>query len=80
MLRRLNERNVACARSAPIPSGTSKVSKHSSRANSRGGRASSVAAARAKEAARIAELKAEISMLENRQTLEARSFSASSRR
>ena len=42
----------------PFPSGASKVSKHSSRVSSRSGHASSVAAARAKEAARIAELKA----------------------
>ena len=67
------EDSISCA-GTPIPSGTSKVSKHSSRASSRGGRASSVAAARAKEAARIAELKAEISMLEKRQTLEEKTF------
>ena len=67
------EDSISCA-GTPIPSGTSKVSKHSSRASSRGGRASSVAAARAKEAARIAELKAEMSMLEKRQTLEEKTF------
>ena len=67
------EDSISCA-GTPIPSGTSKVSKHSSRASSRGGRASSVAAARAKEAARIAELKAEISMLEKHQTLEEKKF------
>ena len=61
------EDSISCA-GMPIPSGTSKVSKHSSRASSRGGRASSVAAAR------IAELKAEISMLEKRQTLEEKKF------
>ena len=61
------EDSISCA-GMPIPSGASKVSKHSSRASWRDGRASSVAAARAKEAARIAELKADISML--RQTLE----------
>ena len=38
------EDSISCA-GTPIPSGASKVSKHSSRASSRGGRASSVAAA-----------------------------------
>ena len=61
------EDSISCA-GMPIPTGASKVSKHSSRGSWRDGRASSVAAARAKEAARIAELKADISML--RQTLE----------
>ena len=67
------EDSISCA-GTPIPSGTSKVSKHSSRASSRGGHASSVAAARAKEAARIAEFKAEISILEKCQTLEEKKF------
>ena len=58
----------------PIPSGASKVSKDSSRAKSRGGRTSSVTAARTKEVARIAELKVDISMLEKRQTLDEEKF------
>jgi len=67
------EDSISCA-GTPIPSGTSKVSKHSSKASSRGGRTSSVAAARAIEAARIAELKAEISMLEKRRAFEEKKF------
>ena len=70
------EDSISCTGS-PIPSGPSgalKVSKHSSRASSRGGRASTVAAVRAKETARIAELKAEISMLEKCQALEEKKF------
>ena len=43
------EDSISCA-GLSIPSGASKVSKHSSRTSSRGGRASSVETARAKEA------------------------------
>ena len=65
--------SISCAGTL-IPSGASKISKHSSRARSRGGRTSSVAAARATEVARIAELKADISMLQKRQTLDEEKF------
>ena len=65
--------SISCA-GTPIPSGASKISKGSSRARSRCGRTLSVAAARAKEVARIAELKADISMLEKHQTLDEEKF------
>ena len=67
------EDSISCA-GTPIPSGASKVSKQSSRVSLPGGRAPSVAAARAKEATRIAELKTKISMLEKYQTLEEKKF------
>ena len=58
------EDSVSCS-GMPTPSGVSKTSKNPSRASSRGSRASSVALARAKEAAKVAEIRAEIRMLEN---------------
>ena len=55
-------------------SSTSKHSKQSSRTSCRGSRAASIEAARAKEAARLAELEAEKVMLDKRQALEERKF------
>ena len=52
----------------------SRTSKRSSRASSRVSRTSSLFVARAKEAARVAELKAERSMLDKRQVLEEQKF------
>ena len=58
------------------PSRTSKTSRHSSRTSSRGSSTStsSVTLARAKEAAKVAELEAEKRMLEKRQALEEKKF------
>ncbi|XP_067023711.1 tyrosine kinase receptor Cad96Ca-like [Acropora muricata] len=58
--------SISCA-GTPTPS---RRSKHSSSVISRGSHTSSVALARAKEAARAVELKAEIAKLEKRQALE----------
>ena len=58
--------SISCA-GTPTPS---RRSRHSSSVSSRGSHTFSVALARAKEAARAAELKAEIAMLEKRQALE----------
>lgn len=58
--------SISCV-GTPTPS---RRSRHSSSVSSRGSHTSSVALARAKEAARAAELKAEIAMLEKRQALE----------
>ena len=62
--------SISCA-GTPTPS---RRSRHSSSVSSRGSHTSSVALARAKEAARAAELKAEIAMLEKRQALEEKKF------
>jgi len=67
------EDSVSCS-DRPTPSGVSKTSKNPSRASLRGSRASSVALARAKEAAKVAEIRAEIRMLEKRQALEEKKF------
>ena len=62
--------SISCA-GMPTPS---RRSRNSSSVSSRGSHTSSVALARAKEAARAAELKAEIAMLEKRQALEEKKF------
>lgn len=67
------EDSVSCA-GAGSPSRTSRTSRRSTRAGSRASRTSSLLVARAKEAARVAELKAERSMLEKRQVLEKQKF------
>ena len=73
------EDSVSCA-SAPEPSkasrasNASKVSKLSSRASSRGSCTALVTIARAKEAARVAELEAKIAMLEKCQTPKEKKF------
>ena len=67
------EDSVSCA-GVRTPSKTSRTSRRASRAGSRASRASSLVVARAKEAARVAELKAERSMLEKRQVLEEQKF------
>ena len=67
------EDSVSCV-GVRTPSKTSRTSKRSSRAGSRASRTSSLFVARAKEAARVAELKAERLMLEKRQVLEEQRF------
>ena len=69
------EDSVSCA-GMHTPSRTSKTSRHSSQTSSRGSRTStsSVTLARAKEAAKVAELEAEKRMLEKRQALEEKKF------
>ena len=67
------EDSVSCA-GVGSPARASRTSKHSSRASSRVIRTSSLFVARAKEAARVAELKAERSMLDKRQALEEQKF------
>ena len=61
--------SVRCA-DAKTPSKASKISRRSSRTSSRASHASSLLLARAKEAARVAELKTEQAMLKKRQELE----------
>ena len=67
------EDSVSCV-GVKTSSKTSRTSKRSSRAGSRASRTSSLFVARAKEAARVAELKAERLMLEKRQVLEKQRF------
>ena len=67
------EDSVSCA-GVGSPARASGTSKRSSRASSRVSRTSSLFVARAKEAARVAELKAERSMLGKRQVLEEQKF------
>ena len=67
------EDSVSCA-GVRTPSKTSRTLRRASRAGSRASHASSLVVARAKEAARVAELKAERSMLEKRQVLEEQKF------
>ncbi|KAK2561883.1 hypothetical protein P5673_015280 [Acropora cervicornis] len=67
------EDSVSCA-GVGSPARASRTSKRSSRASSRVSRTSSLFVARAKEAARVAELKAERSMLDKRQVLEEQKF------
>ena len=67
------EDSVSCA-GVGSPARASRTSKRSSRASSRVSRISSLFVARAKEAARVAELKAERSMLDKRQVLEEQKF------
>ena len=67
------EDSVSCA-GVRTPSKTSRTLRRASRAGSRASHASSLVVARAKEAARVAELKAERSMLEKRQVFEEQKF------
>ena len=67
------EDSVSCAGVGSLTR-ASRTSKRSSRASSRVSRTSSLFVARAKEAARVAELKAERSMLDKRQVLEEQKF------
>ena len=67
------EDSVSCV-GVRTPSETSRTSKRSSRAGSRASRTSTLFVARAKEVARVAELKAERLMLEKRQVLEEQRF------
>ena len=67
------EDSVSCV-GVRTPSKTSRTLKRSSRAGSRASRTSSLFVARAKEAACVAELKAERLMLEKRQVLEEQRF------
>ena len=67
------EDSVSCAGVGSLTR-ASRNSKRSSRASSRVSRTSSLFVARAKEAARVAELKAERSMLDKRQVLEEQKF------
>ena len=67
------DNSVSCV-GPQMHSGTSKHSNRGSRACSRGSRTSSFEAARMKEMARLAELKAEEVMLKKRQVLEEKKF------
>ena len=67
------EDSISCA-GMGSPFKTSRTSKRSSRARLRLSRTSSPLVARAKEAARVAELKAERSLLEKRQVLQEQKF------
>ena len=67
------EDSVSCA-GVRSPARTSRASKRSSRVSSCASRTSSLFVARAKEAALVAELKAERSMLDRRQVLQEQKF------